>query len=94
VNSPAHVPAIWTKYVGIPRSVVSPVYAAAVRLRFQHPSVDDILRGTKTELENPIVSALIEAALRLLPVDNTPHGTALRVEKIRIKAAEARNAEE
>jgi hypothetical protein len=89
LNSPAHV-----RYVGIPRSVVSPVFAAAVRLRFQYPTVDDILRRTKTELENSIVSALIAAALRLLPVDNTPHGTALRVEKIRIKAAEAKNAED
>ncbi|KAF4633640.1 hypothetical protein G7Y89_g4481 [Cudoniella acicularis] len=94
LNSPTHVPATSIRYIGIPRSIVSPVYATAVRLRFRRPTVDDILRHTETELDNSIVSALIAAALRLLPIDDTPHGIALRTEKLRIKAAEAKHAED
>jgi hypothetical protein len=56
--------------------------------------VEDILRRTKTELEHQIVSALISAALRLLPTDDTPYGIALRTEKHQIKAAEAKCAED
>jgi hypothetical protein len=56
--------------------------------------VDDILGYTKTELENFILSILIAAALRLLPVDNTLHRTALQVEKSHIQAVEAKKAED
>jgi len=94
LDSPAHIQVTSVKYSGIPRSVVSPVYTTAFKLRFKQPTVDDILRRTKTELENPIVSALISAALRLLPIDNTPYGIALRTEKHRVKAAEAKCAED
>ena len=73
---------------------MSPVYATAIKLRFKQPTVDDILRRTKTELERQIVSALISAALRLLPIDNTPYGIALRTEKHQVKAAEAKFAED
>ncbi|KFY82975.1 hypothetical protein V498_08364, partial [Pseudogymnoascus sp. VKM F-4517 (FW-2822)] len=89
LDSPAHIPATSAKYIGIPRSVVSPVYGTAIKLRFKQPTVDDILQRTKTELERQIVSALISAALRLLPIDNTPYGIALRTEKHQVKAAEA-----
>jgi hypothetical protein len=93
-HSPAHVPVTSVSYIGIPRSSVSPVYATARRLRFREPTVEDIRRYTKTELDNQIVSALIAAALRLLPADNTPQGIALRTEKLRLKAAEAKLAED
>jgi len=56
--------------------------------------VDDILRKTKTELDITIVSSLISAALRNLPIDNTPQGLALRTEKHRIKRAESQQAED
>ena len=88
-HSPAHVPVIPVSYIGIPRSAVSPVFATARRLRFREPTVDDILRRTKTELNNQIVSALIAAALRLLPVDDMLHGIALQTEKLCLKAAKA-----
>ena len=94
LDSPAHIQPTSVKYTGIPRSVVSPVYVTAFKQRFTQPTVDDILRLTKTKLEIPIVTALISAALRLLPVDNTLSGIAERVEKHRIMAAEAKRAED
>lgn len=45
-------------------------------------------------LEDAIVSALIAAALRMLPNDDTVEGIAIRAERHRIKAAEARCAED
>ncbi|TAQ84811.1 hypothetical protein B7494_g6870 [Chlorociboria aeruginascens] len=93
-ESPAHIPATSVKYIGVSRSVVSPVYATALKLRFQQPTVDDILRHIDTKLDKLIVSTLIAAALRLLPVDNTPNGIALRTEKSRVTAVKAKDAED
>lgn len=80
-------------HLGISRSTINPVYATAVRLRFQQPTVNDMLRQT-TELDETIVSTLIAAALCLLRVDNTRQGIALRTEQHRIKAAESQHAED
>ena len=43
LGSPAHV-AETVGYSGIPHSVVVPVYASTVRLRFRQPTVEDIFR--------------------------------------------------
>lgn len=80
-------------YAGIPRAVVAPVFELARRLRFTAPSADSIIRQTKTQLDHAIVSALIDAALRLLPLDNTPHGAKARMEKRKRRAARAERAE-
>ena len=56
--------------------------------------MSDVLRQTGTELDERIVSSLISAALRLLPIDNTPQGIALRIEQHRTKAAESKRDED
>ncbi len=94
LNSPAHIPETHLSYIGIPSSVVNPIYQAAYQLRFRKPTVDDILRQTKTKLDITIVSSLLSAALRNLPPDNTPQGVALRIEQDRIKRAESQQAED
>lgn len=81
-------------YHGISPSIIKPVYAAALRLRFQQPTVDVVVNQTKTTLDHDIVSALISGALRLLPVDSTPQGVAARKEREIVRAAEARRAEQ
>lgn len=82
------------EYLGIPRSVIKPIYDLALGLRFRKPTVDSILSKTKTTLDHAIIAALITAALRLVPVDNTPKGIEARKEKDRIRAAEAKSAED
>ena len=94
LNSPAHIPKNNNTYLGIPRSIIEPIYATAVGLRFKQPTVSDVLRQTGTELDERIVSSLISAALRLLPIDNTPQGIALRIEQHRTKAAESKRDED
>ena len=88
LNSSVHV--VISEYSGIPRSIVESVYAVAYRLRFRQPTVGDVLRNSKFELEDGIVAALISAAQRLLPVDNTAEGIAIRTER----HLEAKRAEE
>ena len=94
LDSPAHTTKNNNAYLGIHRSIVDPVYATAVRLRFEQPTVNDIRRKTGTELDEMIVSSLIGAARRLLPIDNTPQGNALRIEQHRIKLADSKRAED
>lgn len=66
-------------YVGLDRSVIAPVFAFAVRHCFKQPTVDLIIKLTKTALDGAIVSALLAAALCTLPADNTPQGVAKRM---------------
>jgi hypothetical protein len=80
-------------YTGIPRALVTPVFALARRLRFGEPSADDIIRQTKTSLNREIVSALMEAAVHLLPPDNSPQGLLARQEKQEEKTPKALSAE-
>ncbi|KAB8242946.1 hypothetical protein BDV35DRAFT_396301 [Aspergillus flavus] len=61
----------------------------ACRLRFMKPDVDTLLRHINTQLYHMIVAALIEAALRLLPPDNTPEGK----ERLQKKMKDAQLAE-
>ncbi len=81
------------EYLGLHRSIIAPVFACAVRHRYAQPTVDILVRQTKTILDHAIVSALLAAALRLLPVDNSTQGVAIRMEKDRMRAAEAKRAE-
>lgn len=94
LDSPAHIPKARKCYPGIPRSEVTPVFAAACRLCFQQPTVDSLSRQVKTKLEEAVISAIIAAALRLLPTDDTLQGIALRTKQLRIRAAKAKFAED
>lgn len=77
-------------YIGIPRDTVGPVFKMACRLRFAKPDVDMLLGRIDTQLDRMIVLALIEAALRLLPPDNTPEGRAEAKKKMQKKMEQAR----
>lgn len=88
---PASIAAL--PYDGVPRDVVAPVYNMAVRLRFSRPKPERIISKTKTQLDYDIVSAIIEAALRVLPPDNTPEGIASRRTRDAEKARHADAAE-
>jgi hypothetical protein len=81
------------QYHGIPSSQIKPVFKAACYSRFQEPVAADIIRTTRTTLEPDIVAAILEGALRLLPVDSTPEGQRIRREKEQAKAEHARKAE-
>ena len=61
-------------YPGVARTTVAPVFKMACHLRFMKPDVDMLLRRIDTQLDHGVISALIEAALRLLPPDETPEG--------------------
>jgi hypothetical protein len=82
-----------TQYRGIPSSQIKPVFKAACYSRFREPVAADIIRTTRTTLEPDIVAAILEGALRLLPVDTTPEGQQTRREKERAKAEHAQKAE-
>ena len=64
----------FSPYTGVPRTTVAPVFKMACHLRFMKPDVDMLLRRIDTQLDHGVISALIEAALRLLPPDETPEG--------------------
>jgi len=67
-----------SNYTGIPQPIVAPVWELALRLRFQKPNVERIIKTTKTTLDPAIVSALIDATARRLPPDNTSTGVEKR----------------
>jgi hypothetical protein len=92
VNSVAYVDN--RGYAGTPTSFIAPVFELACRLRFTEPNAERIIRQTKTPLDQAIVSALIDAAIRLLPPDNTPNGVKARLEKGKRRAERAERAEE
>ncbi|KAJ5559520.1 hypothetical protein N7513_001919 [Penicillium frequentans] len=69
--------------------MVAPVFQMACRLRYMKPDVDMLLRYVNTQLDNMIISALIEAALRLLPPENTPEGKAEAKERMQQKRERA-----
>ncbi|RAH55915.1 hypothetical protein BO85DRAFT_489905 [Aspergillus piperis CBS 112811] len=82
-----------TSYVGVPREEVTPVFRTACYLRFRKPDVDMLLQHVDTWLDHTVVSALIEAALRLLPPANTPEGKIEAAQRMQKKAKEAETAE-
>ena len=82
------------RYAGIPTAVVTPVFKLALRLSSLEPTVDSIITQTNTQLDYAIVSALMDAALRLEPPDNTPQGIQARAEKNRRRADKAERAEQ
>ncbi|KAG9230854.1 hypothetical protein BJ875DRAFT_138783 [Amylocarpus encephaloides] len=94
LDSPAHTTKALNNYPGIPRSEVASVFATACRLRFTQPTANSLSRQLKTNLEEAVISAIIAAALRLLPTDDTPQGVALRIEQHQVKAAKAKFAED
>lgn len=94
LDSPAHIPKAINNYPGIPRSEVTTVFATAYRLRFTQPTANSLSKQVKTNLEEEVISAIIAAALRLLPTDDTSEGIALRTEQNRVRAAKAEFAED
>ena len=64
------------------------------RLCYREPIVNDVLQYIKTELKYPIVTALIAAALWLLPVNNTPHSIELQPKKHCIEALKSKLAKD
>ncbi|CZT13841.1 uncharacterized protein RAG0_17333 [Rhynchosporium agropyri] len=94
LNSSAHIPKDLISYHGVPRAEVAPVFATACRLRFIRPTADSLTKQVKTNLEEAVLSAIMAAALRLLPTDDTVEGIALRTEQSRVKAAKAKFAED
>ncbi|GAA3304362.1 hypothetical protein GCM10020218_103770 [Dactylosporangium vinaceum] len=76
-------------YTGIPRATVTPVFKMACRLRFMKPDVNMLLRCIDTQLDHRVISALIEAALRLLPPDNTIEGKAEAKQRVQKKMEQA-----
>ncbi|EMC97240.1 hypothetical protein BAUCODRAFT_444900 [Baudoinia panamericana UAMH 10762] len=80
-------------YMGIPRTKVAIVFRKACELRSGNPTPSDVIQQTETDLENDVVSAILEAALRLLPVDKTPKGTEQRQQKADEKRHKAMVAE-
>ncbi|KAL5325413.1 hypothetical protein ACEPPN_006538 [Leptodophora sp. 'Broadleaf-Isolate-01'] len=94
LDSSSHIPKALNSYSGIPRAEVAPVFATACRLRFTQPTATSLSKQVKTNLEEAVLSAIIAAALRLLPTVDTPEGIALRKEQIRVRAAKAKFAED
>ena len=80
-------------YYGVPKELITPVFKTACQLRFGNPTPKLVIGKTGTQLDYDIVSAIIEAALRLLPADNTPRGIQIRQEKEAEKASKAQLAE-
>ncbi len=81
-------------YRGVTPALIKPVFRAACALRFSNPGVTDIIDRTNTRLDREIVGAILEGALRLLPVDNTPEGQTTRRANMAAKAEQAMAAEE
>ena len=73
--------------------MVTPVFKMACRLRFMKPDVNVLLSYIDTQLDRMIISALIEAALRLLPPDDTPEGR-LEAKEIMQQKMERANIQE
>ena len=76
-------------YTGVPRSAIMPVFKMACHLRFIGPDVDVLLGRIDTQLDRTVVSALIEAALRLLPPDDTIEGRLEAKERMQQKIERA-----
>ncbi len=81
-------------YVGIEKKLVATVFSFACRCRASLPSVDEVMRRTKTILEKEVVLALMEAACRLNPPDNSPEGRKVRRQVERQRTERARRGED
>lgn len=92
-SADATAPSRSSPYQGIAGSLIRPVFRKACALRFTSPSVEDLIHQSRTRLHIEIVSAILEAALRLLPSDRTLEGTSIRKTAEAAKAARAREAE-
>lgn len=88
-----HVPRGLIQYDGIPAGWVKPVFQTACRIRSANPTVEGLIRLTRTTLDPPIVSAILEGARRLLPPDNSPEGQNTRRVEMAMKALQALEAE-
>ncbi|CAG7925969.1 unnamed protein product [Penicillium olsonii] len=74
---------------GVPRTAVAPVFKMACHLRFMKPDVEMLSGHIETQLDHGVISALIEAALRLLPHDNTAEGRLEAKERMQQKIERA-----
>ncbi|KAF7198392.1 hypothetical protein HII31_00131 [Pseudocercospora fuligena] len=82
-----------TAYNGIDASEVKILWRMALALRFNNPKAKDVIYATGTRVSEDVVAAILEGALRLLPVLNSPNETAIRQRMMRVKQEEALDAE-
>jgi hypothetical protein len=90
-NSSRNDPAI--VYTGVASETIKPVFQTALRLRHRKPSTSDVISKTGTSLKPSIVSAIVQGALRLLPVDASAEGKAARKAEEEARALAALEAE-
>ncbi|TKX18740.1 hypothetical protein C1H76_9001 [Elsinoe australis] len=81
------------QYMGVSSSEVHRVFKLACNMRFQSPTAEEIRFTTGTALDLAVVAAILEGALRLVPVDKSPQGQSQRKEVEKRKAGEAASAE-
>ncbi|KAK5203329.1 hypothetical protein LTR41_010972 [Exophiala xenobiotica] len=82
------------EYNGISPYLITPVFKIALRLRRKHPSVQDIVLASGTNLETPIVSALLSAAERLNSLSESREDAQWRAEQQRQRSQQAQRAED
>ncbi|KAK1807376.1 hypothetical protein LTR12_018275 [Friedmanniomyces endolithicus] len=76
------LPRVPVPYKGVPKNKVDNVFRKACQLRFRHPTPDDIILATKTDLCYRTVSAIL-----------SPEGTLQRQQKATERARRAKDAE-
>jgi hypothetical protein len=82
------------EYVGIPKDLISPVFRFTCRWRANLPEVIEVVRQTKSTLDHSIILALMEAAQRLPPADNSLAGIESRRMQQRQRAEKAQISED
>jgi regulator of protease activity HflC (stomatin/prohibitin superfamily) len=93
MSTATRAPRNMISYNGIPAAVIKPVFQTACRTRFANPTVEDLMRLTRTSLDSSIVSAMLEGVRRLLPPDNSLEGQGLRKVEMANNALQALVAE-
>ncbi|KEF50828.1 uncharacterized protein A1O9_13121 [Exophiala aquamarina CBS 119918] len=79
---------------GVPKALVSPVFAFLCRRSANMPELSEVIRRTKSTLDPMIILSLMEAARRLNPPDSGPEGTELRRVQQQQRAARAQLSED
>lgn len=82
------------EYKGIPNDLVAPVFRFVCRWRTCLPEAVEIARRTNSTLDHSIILALMEAAQRLNPADNSLAGTEWRQIQERKRAQKAQLSED
>ncbi|KAK3670784.1 hypothetical protein LTR78_009356 [Recurvomyces mirabilis] len=59
-----HPNAIWLSYEGVPTALIKPVFRAACALRFLKPSIEDVIKRTRTTLDPQITARRAKMAAK------------------------------